>query len=75
MEDLMRDKKVNVNGMELHVVDYDGEGEAIVCVHGLTANSRCWNGIAERLTLFHHFSKYEEAAMNILNFLSTAPRL
>jgi pimeloyl-ACP methyl ester carboxylesterase len=45
----MRDKKMKVNGIDLHVVDFGGKGEPIICVHGLTANSRFWDSVAERL--------------------------
>ncbi|MGO4888531.1 alpha/beta fold hydrolase [Anaerobacillus sp. MEB173] len=44
----MKDSKIEVNGIDLHVVDYGGEGETIICVHGLTANCRFWDCIAEQ---------------------------
>jgi pimeloyl-ACP methyl ester carboxylesterase len=47
--DSMRDKKLKVNGIDLHLVDFGGKGEPIICVHGLTANSRFWDSVAERL--------------------------
>ncbi|MED4017876.1 alpha/beta hydrolase [Sutcliffiella cohnii] len=42
--------KVNAGGVQIHVVDYGGTGEPIVCVHGLTANARFWDAIAEQLS-------------------------
>ncbi len=45
----MQHMKIKVNGIDLHVVDYGGQGEVILCVHGLTANSRFWDCVAERL--------------------------
>lgn len=45
----MKDKKIKVNGIDLHLVDFGGNGEPIICVHGLTANSRYWDSVAERL--------------------------
>ncbi|MGP3562566.1 alpha/beta fold hydrolase [Geobacillus sp. BK01] len=45
----MKDKKINANGIDLHLVDFGGTGETIICVHGLTANSRYWDSVAERL--------------------------
>jgi pimeloyl-ACP methyl ester carboxylesterase len=45
----MKDKKIKVNGINLHLVDFGGQGEPIICVHGLTANSRYWDSVAERL--------------------------
>ncbi|AKU25435.1 alpha/beta hydrolase [Geobacillus sp. LC300] len=45
----MKDKKIKINGIDLHLVDFGGTGETIICVHGLTANSRYWDSVAERL--------------------------
>ena len=42
--------KVDAGGVQIHVVDYGGTGEPIVCVHGLTANARFWDAIAEQLS-------------------------
>lgn len=45
----MENIKVRVNGIDLHVVDYGGKGDVILCVHGLMANCRCWDAAAEEL--------------------------
>jgi pimeloyl-ACP methyl ester carboxylesterase len=50
----MKDMKIKVNGIDLHLVDFGGQGEPIICVHGLTANSRFWDAVAERLTDRYH---------------------
>lgn len=47
---MLRDLKTNVNGIDIHVVDYGGNGDTIICVHGLTANARFWDSVAEPLT-------------------------
>jgi pimeloyl-ACP methyl ester carboxylesterase len=46
----LKDSKVKVNGIDFHVVDFGGKGETILCVHGLSSNSRIWDAVAERLT-------------------------
>ncbi|WP_249872762.1 alpha/beta fold hydrolase [Oceanobacillus saliphilus] len=42
--------KVDAGGVQIHVVDYGGTGEPIVCIHGITANARFWDAVAEQLT-------------------------
>ncbi|HEY9766521.1 MAG TPA: alpha/beta hydrolase, partial [Chroococcales cyanobacterium] len=46
----MKDSKVRVNGIDLHLADFGGQGETIFCVHGLSSNCRIWDALAERLT-------------------------
>ncbi|TLS38566.1 alpha/beta fold hydrolase [Pseudalkalibacillus caeni] len=46
----MKDSKITLHDQAVHLVDYGGEGEVVLCVHGLTANARCWDSVAERLT-------------------------
>lgn len=46
----MKDSIVKVNGIDLHVADFGGRGETILCVHGLTSNCRIWDAAAEHLT-------------------------
>ncbi|WP_051276378.1 alpha/beta fold hydrolase [Desulfovirgula thermocuniculi] len=55
----MRDLKVNVNGKELHLIDWKGSGAPIICVHGLTANGRCWDALAERLAPEYRVIAYD----------------
>ncbi|MDP5275628.1 alpha/beta fold hydrolase [Chengkuizengella axinellae] len=55
----MRDLKVKVNDIDLHVVDYGGSGKNVFCVHGLTANSRYWDAFAERMVDHYHVFAYD----------------
>ncbi len=48
-------KRVKGDGLEIQLAVWEGEGEAIVCVHGLTANCRCWDEMASCLTPAHSF--------------------
>lgn len=42
-------KTVSGAGARLQAAIWEGQGRAVVCVHGLTANCRCWQVIAEAL--------------------------
>lgn len=42
--------KVRVNDIEMHYVEWAGGGPAVLCVHGLTANCREWDRLAEGLS-------------------------
>ncbi|MCL6559167.1 MAG: alpha/beta hydrolase [Firmicutes bacterium] len=55
----MRDLKVNVNGKELHLIDWEGSGAPVICVHGLTANGRCWDALAEKLSPEYRVIAYD----------------
>ena len=46
-------KNVKGNGVEINLAIWEGRGKTILCVHGLTANCRCWDGIASALTPQH----------------------
>ncbi len=48
-------KRVKGDGLEIQMAVWEGEGEDIVCVHGLTANCRCWDEMASCLTPAHSF--------------------
>jgi pimeloyl-ACP methyl ester carboxylesterase len=48
-------KRVKGDGVEIQLAVWEGEGEDIVCVHGLTANCRCWDEMASCLTPAHTF--------------------
>jgi len=37
------------DGVEIQVAEWAGEGTPILCVHGLTANSRCWDVVVRPL--------------------------
>ncbi|RBW70730.1 alpha/beta fold hydrolase [Bacillus taeanensis] len=55
----MKDLKMHVNGIDLHVVDYGGVGETIICIHGLTANSRCWDAFAHQMISDYHVLAFD----------------
>ena len=40
----------DVEGLRLHYLDWPGDGPALLCLHGLTANCRYWDALAERMT-------------------------
>jgi pimeloyl-ACP methyl ester carboxylesterase len=41
------------DGVEIQLATWEGEGRTILCVHGLTANCRCWDVIANALAPKH----------------------
>ena len=45
--------KVPGDGVQIQVACSKGEGADVVCVHGLTANCRCWDRIAQALAPGH----------------------
>ncbi|MGD8961337.1 MAG: alpha/beta hydrolase [Desulfobacterales bacterium] len=42
-------KKVNGDGITIQLAVWEGKGNQVLCVHGLTANCRCWDVIASSL--------------------------
>jgi pimeloyl-ACP methyl ester carboxylesterase len=46
-------KKVRGDGLEINLAVWEGKGELILCVHGITANCRCWDVLAS--TLVPHY--------------------
>jgi pimeloyl-ACP methyl ester carboxylesterase len=46
-------KKAKGNGIEINLAIWEGKGKTILCIHGLTANCRCWDGIASALSPLH----------------------
>lgn len=42
-------KKVNGDGITIQLAVWEGEKSPVLCVHGLTANCRCWDVIAASL--------------------------
>jgi pimeloyl-ACP methyl ester carboxylesterase len=42
--------KVKGDGIEINLAQWDGSGQAILCIHGITANCRCWETLADSLT-------------------------
>ena len=41
-------KRVKGDNIEMQLALWEGEGKEILCIHGLTANSRCWDRIVSR---------------------------
>jgi pimeloyl-ACP methyl ester carboxylesterase len=41
--------QVKGDGVLINVAIWEGTGKAILCVHGITANCRCWDGLANAL--------------------------
>ena len=41
--------RVNGDGVEIQYAEWPGNGRAVVCVHGLTANCLCWGVIAKSI--------------------------
>ncbi len=48
-------KRVKGDDVEIQLAVWEGEGEDIVCVHGLTANCRCWDEMVSCLNPAHTF--------------------
>jgi pimeloyl-ACP methyl ester carboxylesterase len=43
-------KKVKGDGVDINLAVWEGTGKPILCVHGITANCRCWDLLAKTLT-------------------------
>ena len=46
-------KKSMGDGVEIQIAQWEGEEKAIMCIHGITANCRCWDVIADTLSPSH----------------------
>jgi pimeloyl-ACP methyl ester carboxylesterase len=46
-------KRAKGDGLEIQLAVSEGRGKHILCLHGLTANCRCWDVIAASLTPAH----------------------
>ncbi len=42
-------KKVRGDGVQINVAIWEGRGKPILCIHGITANCRCWDALADVL--------------------------
>jgi pimeloyl-ACP methyl ester carboxylesterase len=42
-------KKVKGDGIEINLAVWQGAGQPILCIHGITANCRCWGTLADAL--------------------------
>jgi len=47
-------KKVKGDGIEINLAVWEGAGKPILCIHGITANCRCWDTLAQSLTPDYH---------------------
>ena len=43
-------RRAEGDGIQIQLAAWEGEGQPILCVHGLTANCRCWDVMASSLT-------------------------
>ena len=50
-EPIMR--KVKGDGVSINVAEWEGQGTPILCIHGITANCRCWDVLASALAPKH----------------------
>jgi pimeloyl-ACP methyl ester carboxylesterase len=46
-------KKANGYGIQIQLAEWEGRGKTILCVHGITANCRCWDVMADVLSPKH----------------------
>ena len=46
-------RRAKGDGIELQLAIWEGEGKQVLCIHGLTANCRCWDVIASALAPMH----------------------
>jgi pimeloyl-ACP methyl ester carboxylesterase len=53
-------KRVKGDGALINLAMWEGAGKPILCVHGITANCRCWDALADALT-----PKYRVFAMDL----------
>ena len=43
-EPIMR--RVAGDGVQIQLAEWEGDGKDVLCIHGITANCRCWDVIA-----------------------------
>jgi pimeloyl-ACP methyl ester carboxylesterase len=53
-------KKIKGDGVEINLALWEGAGKPILCIHGITANCRCWDMLAAALT-----PEYQVLAMDL----------
>lgn len=46
-------KKVKGYGVDIQLAIWKGSGKQVLCVHGITANCRCWDLVASALSPKH----------------------
>ena len=42
--------KARGDGVAIQLAQWPGEGESVLCIHGLTANCRCWDRLAQTIS-------------------------
>ena len=47
-------KKVKGDGVQINVAIWEGSSKPILCIHGITANCRCWDALAGVLAPEYH---------------------
>jgi pimeloyl-ACP methyl ester carboxylesterase len=47
-------KRVKGDGVEIQLAIWEGTGKPILCIHGITANCRCWDVVASALSPQYH---------------------
>ena len=45
--------KAKGDGIEINLAKWEGSGQPILCIHGITANCRCWETLADALAPDH----------------------
>jgi len=50
----LRMKKVKGDRVEINLAVWEGAGKPILCIHGITANCRCWDVLADTLAPEYH---------------------
>jgi pimeloyl-ACP methyl ester carboxylesterase len=46
-------KRAKGDGVSIQVAEWPGKGRSVLCIHGITANCRCWDTIAESMAPSH----------------------
>lgn len=46
-------KKVKGDGVSINIAEWEGAGTPVLCVHGITANCRCWDEMASAIAPRH----------------------
>ncbi len=47
-------QKVKGDGISINLAIWEGSGKPILCIHGITANCRCWDTLAQTLAPEYH---------------------
>lgn len=46
-------RKVQGDGVDINLAVWEGAGTPVICIHGITANCRCWDVVASALSPAH----------------------